>query len=46
MECPLVDTTQPTSISTMVAFETGCRSIICKPDLVIDARFVGIKYVL
>jgi len=42
-ECPVLDGTQPNRITTMVAFETGCKSIVCKPDLNIDARFIGIR---
>jgi hypothetical protein len=43
MECPVLDATQPSIITTMVAFETGCKSVVCEPDLKIDAEFIGIK---
>jgi hypothetical protein len=43
MICPVVDANQPTYISKRVAFETGCKRDICEPDLVADARFIGIK---
>ncbi|XP_023711534.1 integrin alpha-9 isoform X2 [Cryptotermes secundus] len=43
MECPVLDSAQSTIITTMVAFETGCRSFVCTPDIKIDARFMGIE---
>ncbi|KDR08411.1 Integrin alpha-PS3 [Zootermopsis nevadensis] len=43
MNCPVVDVRQPTYIIKRVAFETGCKRDICEPDLVADARFIGIK---
>jgi hypothetical protein len=43
MTCPVVDANQPTYITKRVAFETGCKGDICEPDLVADARFIGIK---
>ncbi|PNF29696.1 hypothetical protein B7P43_G13069, partial [Cryptotermes secundus] len=43
MTCPVVDASKPTYITKRVAFETGCKGDICEPDLIADARFIGIK---
>jgi hypothetical protein len=43
MECPVLDPTQPNMITTMIAFETGCKNAVCEPDLKIDAEFVGLQ---
>lgn len=43
MECPVVDVTQPNVITATVAFETGCKSVVCEPDLKIEAEFVGLS---
>jgi hypothetical protein len=43
MQCPVVDSNKPAYVIKRVAFETGCKRDICEPDLVADARFIGIK---